>query len=76
MALFSFRRRAADAQPKSKRPTGTRALGRRTFEQLESRTMLSINFDTLNNIQEPGGKDVLVPLTATDSRRLAGQLFV
>ena len=32
--------------------------------------MLSINFDTLNNIQEPGGKDVLVPLTATDSAGL------
>ncbi len=38
-----------------------------SFEQLESRQMLSVNLGTLNNISVPGGKSVLVPLTGTSS---------
>ena len=32
--------------------------------------MLSITLNSINNVQQPGGKDVLVPLTAVDSSGL------
>ncbi len=67
MSLFSFLRPAP--KPDSKRPRRPieRAAGRRRFEQLEQREMLSITLNPINNVQQPGGKDVLVPLTAVDS---------
>jgi cyclophilin family peptidyl-prolyl cis-trans isomerase len=37
------------------------------LEQLETRQMMSVNLGSLQNIQVPGGKSVLVPLTATNS---------
>ena len=37
------------------------------FEPLEMRQMLSVSLGTLPNIQVPGGKTVLVPLTGADS---------
>ena len=37
------------------------------FESLELRQMLSVTLGTLNDIQVPGGKTVLVPLTGADS---------
>ena len=37
------------------------------LEQLESREMLSVTLGSLNSIQVPGGKSVLVPLTSVDS---------
>lgn len=37
------------------------------LEQLETRQMLSVSLGTLADVQVPGGKSVLVPLTATDS---------
>jgi cyclophilin family peptidyl-prolyl cis-trans isomerase len=37
------------------------------LEQLESRQMMSVNLGSLQNIQVPGGKSVLLPLTATNS---------
>ena len=41
------------------------------IELLETRQMLSVNLGALNNIQVPGGKSVLVPLTGMDSNNAA-----
>ena len=42
------------------------------LEQLETRQMLSVSLGSLADVQVPGGKSVLVPLTSTDS--LNGQV--
>src|SRR5262249_11417613 len=70
MRLSSFfpirnksRRRAAER--KSRR---TNLLSRRLLlEPLETRQMLSVTLGPINNIEVPGGKHVLVPLTGLDS---------
>src|SRR3954467_9994283 len=45
----------------------TRSLKKLTIEWLEGRQMMSVNLGALPNIQVPGGKSVLVPLTGTNS---------
>ncbi len=73
MAFFSFRRRATNRQPPRPRRSTQRTLGWSGFEQLESRQMLTVTLAGLNDVQVPGGKDVLVPLTGTDSSGLPVQ---
>jgi cyclophilin family peptidyl-prolyl cis-trans isomerase len=41
--------------------------GGHILEELETRNMLSITLSPINNVQEPGGKDIVVPLTGVDS---------
>ena len=57
----SSRRRKTSVAARSK---SSRAL---RLEQLESRQMMSVSLGSLQNIQVPGGKSVLVPLTTTNS---------
>ncbi len=70
MAFFSFRRRTTKPLVKQSHKSHSPAFGSRSFERLEDRNMLSISFSPPNNVQQPGGKDVLVPLTSVDSSGL------
>jgi cyclophilin family peptidyl-prolyl cis-trans isomerase len=50
-----------------KKSAGPRSGRRLGLEQLETRQMFSVSLGSLQNIQVPGSKSVLVPLTTTDS---------
>jgi cyclophilin family peptidyl-prolyl cis-trans isomerase len=68
VALFSFR--SLGKQRNSKSHGSQRKFARRSrlgVESLETRQMLAVTLNPINAIQEPGGKDVLVPLTGVDS---------
>src|ERR1700674_3070884 len=60
---FSQRQRGSGQAKRA----GKRGFRSSRIEALESRQMLSVNLGPLNNIQVPGGKSVLVPLTGLDS---------
>src|SRR5262245_61337096 len=64
--LFSQGRAKRGRQERRKTPQ-IRSLKRLTIEWLEGRQMMSVNLGSLPNIQVPGAKSVLVPLTGLDS---------
>src|SRR5262249_55396722 len=65
-SFFPIRNKARRriSERKSRRNLLSRRLG---LEPLETRQMLSVTLGPLSNIQVPGGKTVLVPLTGTST---------
>jgi cyclophilin family peptidyl-prolyl cis-trans isomerase len=69
MMMFNLFPQGRFNKKRKNRRNGTpqRSLKKLTIEWLEGRQMMSVNLGSLPNIQVPGGKSVLVPLTGIDS---------
>ncbi len=67
--MFSFFSKRGNRRRRIPQSSNSRRRKQNRFwvESLEARQMLSVNLGTINSIDVPGGKSVLVPLTGIDS---------